>query len=127
MVCDKCLNDDCYCNRRKEYDKLYREQHKIKTRILCQCGLSYNTYNSKIHINRHNKSRKHLKYLYDNSIISIIDYVPAMTIIELYNEAKKNNIDVKNKTKDVLINTLIDYYKFLNILKDVKLINMTLV
>jgi len=68
-----------------------------------------------------------LKYLYDNSIISIIDYVPAMTIIELYNEAKKNNIDVKNKTKDVLINTLIDYYKFLNILKDVKLINMTLV
>jgi len=68
-----------------------------------------------------------LKYLYDNSIISIIDYVPAMTIIELYNEAKKNNINVKNKTKDVLINTLIDYYKFLNILKDVKLINMTLV
>jgi len=58
MVCDKCLNDDCYCNKRIEYGKLYREHHKINTRIVCQCGLSYNTYNSRVHINRHNNSKK---------------------------------------------------------------------
>lgn len=56
--------------KQKEYHKIYREEHKEiltekrKELIICNCGCEI----TKIHLKRHQQSKKHLNYI--NSLIS---------------------------------------------------------
>lgn len=103
---------------RKQYQEQYRSILKEKSKYDCPCGVSYHTHNSKVHINRHNNSRVHLKYMFDNGLCSLEDYLPKMTLVEVRAIAKKYDIkDYLYFEKNYLIDGILTFILIENLSK----------